>query len=54
MAGFPPGLITPLQAEALKRVQARDAVVVQCSRAPADESRRAGIFARCRSSPETI
>ena len=33
MAGFPPGLVTPLQAEALKRVQARG-VVVQCSRAP--------------------
>ena len=33
MAGFAPGLSTPLQTEALKRVQARG-VVVQCSRAP--------------------
>jgi len=34
MAGFAPGLSTPLQTEALKRVQARGGVVVQCSRAP--------------------
>ena len=34
MAGFPPGLVTPLQAEALKRVQGRGVVIVQCSRAP--------------------
>jgi L-asparaginase len=35
MAGFAPGLSTPLQTEALKRVQASGVVVVQCSRAPA-------------------
>src|SRR6266571_6727026 len=34
MAGFAPGLTTPLQTEALKRVQARGVVIVQCSRAP--------------------
>ena len=34
MAGFAPGLVTPLQAEALKRVQGRGVVIVQCSRAP--------------------
>src|SRR3989442_11406739 len=34
MAGFAPGLITPLQIDALKRVQTRGVVVVQCSRAP--------------------
>src|SRR5437773_2488377 len=34
MAGFAPGLTTPLQTEALQRVQARGVVVVQCSRAP--------------------
>ena len=34
MAGFAPGLITPLQIEALKFVQARGVVVIQSSRAP--------------------
>jgi L-asparaginase len=34
MAGFAPGLLTPLQIDALKRVQARGVVAVQCSRAP--------------------
>lgn len=34
MAGFAPGLSTPMQTDALKRVQASGVAVVQCSRAP--------------------
>ena len=54
MAGFAPGLSTPLQTEALKRVQARGVVVVQCSRAPSGRTAPRRYLARCRSSPETI